>query len=91
MVGEVAGEGGSVEDGEEASVEAGLAGVIPMLGIGLGMACLMITLIGNTDLGIPTKVMAQGGPMAITRGENTRRFKMCGDQFLSKFGKEERR
>jgi len=56
--------------GAEALVEveegAGLVGVIPMLGAGLGMVCLMVTLIGDTDLVTHTMVMVQCSPMAIT-------------------------
>jgi hypothetical protein len=50
----------------EASAEAGLAGAIPMPGDGLGMVCLMLILMEDTDLLTHIMVMAYHSLMATT-------------------------
>jgi hypothetical protein len=54
----------------EAGEEVGLAGVIPMLGDGLGMVCLMVTLTEDMDLLTQAMVMVWDSPMAIIRGRS---------------------
>ena len=58
VVGAEASVGVLVEVGEEASEEAGLAGVIPMPGLGLDMVCHMGIPMGDTDLVIHTMALA---------------------------------
>ena len=62
MAGEEAGAGALAGGGEE----AGLVGVTPMSGVGLGMAYLTVILMGDTDLATPAMVMVQHHPMATT-------------------------
>jgi len=46
-----------------------LAGVTPMPGGGLGMACLTVILMGDMDLATPAMVMVQHRPMGTTPGK----------------------
>jgi len=63
-VGLVVGAEALAEVGEEA-----LAEVIPMPGAGVGMVCLMVILMGDTDLVTHTMVTVQCSPMATTHGK----------------------
>jgi hypothetical protein len=62
----VAGEVVGAEVLAEVEEGAGLVGVTLMLGAGLGMVCLTVILMGDTDLVTHTMVMVQCSPMAIT-------------------------
>ena len=82
MVGAEAGALAKVEE------EAGLAGAIPMFGVGLGVVCHMAIHIGDMELVTRTMVMVQCGHAATIHGRGTCGFKMFDDQFLGKFSKK---
>ena len=65
MVGDMAGAEVLVGVGEE----AGLDGVTPMLGAGLGTVCLTVILMEDMDLVIPTAVMVHHSPMVTTHSK----------------------
>ena len=65
MAGEEDGAGALAGGGEE----AGLVGVTPMSGVGLGMACLTVILMEDMDQVTPTMVTVQPCPMATTPGK----------------------
>jgi hypothetical protein len=74
----------------EVGVEAGLGGVVHMVGVGPGMVCLMVILMEDTDLATHTMVTLRPRSMATTHIENDQRVKMFDKQSL-KLNKEERR
>jgi hypothetical protein len=73
FAGEAVGEEVLAEVGEEvlagAGEEAGLVGVTPISGGGLGMACLTVILTGDTNLLTPTMVTVQHCPTGATHGK----------------------
>lgn len=66
----LAGEAVGAEASAEVGEEAGLDGVVPMLGAGLAMVCLMVIPMGDMDMVTHTIVTAQRGPMATTHGKD---------------------
>ena len=63
-----------VEDLAEVGVEVGLAGVVvgagALAGVGLGMACPTVILMGDTDLATHIMVMVHHHPMATSHGKS---------------------
>ncbi|MBA7504373.1 hypothetical protein ES706_03015 [subsurface metagenome] len=51
-------------------VEVGLVGGTPMPGVGLGMACPTVILMGDTDLATHIMVMVHHHPMATSHGKS---------------------
>jgi len=87
LAGEVVGAGALVGALVEVGVEAGLGGVVHMLGVGLAMACLMVILIEDTDLVTHTMVTLRHRPMATTHTKGAYRLRMFDNQFR-RFSKE---